>query len=345
MRRVGYLFEAVCSFENLYKAFKKAFKGTGRTPEACRFHFHLEKELLQLKEALKAGTYRPAKYRYFKIFDPKERTISVAPFRDRVVHHAVVGILEPIFDRTFIYDSYATRKCKGTHRAIKRAQSFLKKNSWFLKADMAKYFDSIDHGILLGLVRRKVKDEKVLKLVERITRNSDASGGLEVGKGLPIGNLTSQFFANVYLDPLDHFLKDQMGVKYYVRYMDDMVVFSNSKDNVKGVTRDIERFLAERLQLKFNRKATFLNSRVHGLPFLGFRVFPKLIRVKRENLKRIKSRLQKRKDEFQKGLITEDRFVMSVRSMFEHVSFANSFRLRESVLVSRAGFVEWGIVQ
>jgi hypothetical protein len=210
---------------------------------------------------------------------------------------------------------------------------------------MAKYFDSIDHGILLGLVRRKVKDEKVLKLVERITRNSDASGGLEVGKGLPIGNLTSQFFANVYLDPLDHFLKDQMGVKYYVRYMDDMVVFSNSKENVKGIKRDIERFLAERLQLKFNPKATFLNARVHGLPFLGFRVFPKLIRVKRENLKRIKSRLQKRKDEFQKGLITEDRFVMSVRSMFEHVSFANSFRLRESVLVSRAGFVEWGIVQ
>lgn len=337
MKCTGYLFEGICSFENLHQAFKKAFKGSGRTQEACRFHFYLEKELLQLKEELEAGTYRPAKYRYFRIFDPKERTISVAPFRDRVVHHAVVGILEPIFDRTFIYDSYATRKGKGTHRAVKRAQSFLKKNFWFFKSDIAKYFNSIDHDVLLGLIRRKVKDENVLKLVERITRNSDKSRGLEVGKGLPIGNLTSQFFANVYLDPLDHFVKDEMGVKYYVRYMDDIVVFSGSRDYLKEIMVNIEMFLAERLQLKLNLGSTMLNSRLHGLPFLGFRIFPNIVRIKRENLKRIQKRFQKRRSQLEARLITEDKFVMSVRSMFQHVSFANSFMLRSAILTPRAG--------
>ena len=126
MKKKGYLFETLYSFENLHEAFKKAFRGSGRTEEACRFHFHLERELLKLREELQSNTYRPARYRYFKTFDPKERTISVAPFRDRVVHHGVVRVLEPIFEPTFIFDSYATRKGKGTHRAVKRAQKFMR---------------------------------------------------------------------------------------------------------------------------------------------------------------------------------------------------------------------------
>ena len=148
MKRTGYLFETIYSFDNLYKAFKKAFKGSGRTPDSCRFHFNLENELLKLKNELESGIYQPEKYRFFKIFDPKERIISVAPFRDRVVHHAVVRVLEPIFEKTFIYDSYATRKFKGTHRAVKRAQNFLNKNFFYLKTDIKKYFNSIDHGRL-----------------------------------------------------------------------------------------------------------------------------------------------------------------------------------------------------
>ena len=137
MKRRGLLFENLYSFENLYEAFKKAFRGSGRTEGACRFHFHLESELLKLKEELKTNTYFPAKYRYFKTFDPKERTISVAPFRDRVVHHAVVRVLEPIFEPTFIFDSYATRKEKGTHRAVKRAQKYLKMGFYYLKQTSA----------------------------------------------------------------------------------------------------------------------------------------------------------------------------------------------------------------
>lgn len=152
----------------------------------------------------------------------------MAPFRDRVVHHALVGALEPIYERCFINDSYATRKGKGTHRAVRRAQAFMRKTQGYLKTDVEKYFDRIDHAILQGIIERKIKDRNLLKLIGLIIANSDRSRGLAKGKGLPIGNLTSHFLANVYLDPLDHFLKDGLGLRYYVRYMDDMVFFSYS---------------------------------------------------------------------------------------------------------------------
>ena len=335
MKRKGFLFEDLVSLKHMYDAFRRAFRGAGRTGEACRFHFHLERELLALMKELKTGTYRPARYRYFKIFDPKERTISVAAFRDRVVHHALVGVLEPFLDPGFIYDSYATRKGKGTHSAIRRAQGWLKKNYWYLKIDVNKYFDSVDHEILSNLIRKKVKDGKVLDLVRVILRNSDHSRGLAHGKGLPIGNMTSQFFANVYLDALDHFVKDRMGVRYYLRYMDDMVFFSGSRKYLKNVLKEVEAFLDGRLGLSLNPGATFLNSRMNGLPFLGFRVFPDLIRVKKENLKRIKKKLEQKRREFETGLITEECFVMSARSMFDHIGFANSLILRNRVLLAK----------
>lgn len=332
MRRFGFLFADICSFENLYAAFKRAFKGSGRTREACKFHFNLERELLKVKEELETESYRPSKYRYFKTFDPKERTISVAPFRDRVVHHALVRVLEPIFDPKFIYDSYATRKGKGTHKALRRAQESLRKKCFYFKTDVLKYFDSVEHEILLDLIKRRVKDKRTLEVIERIIKNSDVSRGLAQGKGLPIGNLTSQFFANVYLDPLDHFVKDELGVKHYIRYMDDIVLFGSSRKRLKGLRDCIKWYLDERLRLRLKCDATMLNSRLHGLPFLGFRVFPNLLRVKKENLKRLKRRLERRRIEFQSDVISEDRFVMSVRSIFEHMSFADSFKLRNLML-------------
>ncbi len=336
MKRYGYLFEKITAFENLHQSFKKAYKGSGRTYDACKFCFNLEKELPELKKELENGTYQPARYRFFRISDPKERVISVAQFRDRVVHHALVSVLENIFDRCFIYDSYATRKEKGTHRAVERSQEFLKKNRYYLKTDVEKYFDSIDHDILLNIISRKIKDEKVIKLTEKIIRNNDISKGVADGKGLPVGNLTSQFFANVYLNPLDHFIKDESGIKYYIRYMDDMAVFSDSRDILKNILKNMENFLIQHLNLKLKPEATYLNNRLHGLPFLGLRIFPNLKRIKKENLKRIKNRLNQRKIEFEYGLITEEYFVRSVRSMFEHIGFADTYRLRTSFLADRA---------
>ena len=336
MKRNGHLFEALCEYAHLYRSFLKAFRGSGKTAEACRFCFHLENELLLLKKEIEGGAYEPAPYRYFNIYDPKERVISVARFRDLVVHHAVVGVLEPLFEPAFIHDSYATRKGKGTHKAVKRAQAFLKRYPFYLKIDIDKYFDNIDHRILLGLIERKVKDKRFLNLLERIIVNSDISRGLIKGKGIPIGNLTSQFFANVYLNALDHHLKDTLGEKAYIRYMDDMVIFSDSRDHLKALMKEIEGYLADHLLLKLKERATIINSNLHGLPFLGYRVFPKLIRVKRENLKRVKRRLVRRLSEYHMGDISEEKLSMSVRSWFEFIGFADSLSLRQSFIAPLA---------
>ena len=224
MKRHRNLFPQVHDFGHLYRAYRRALRGSGHTREALAFSFHLERELLQLVQELRTGQYQPAPYRYFHIYEPKKRLISVAPFRDRVVHHALVGVLEPIFDRCFIYDSYATRVGKGSHAALQRAQQFVRRYRWFYKADIHQYFASIDHDLLLQRVAHKVKDAQVLALTERIIRN-----GGEAGRGLPIGNLTSQFFANVYLDPFDHWVKQELRVKGYLRYMDDFVLFAEEK--------------------------------------------------------------------------------------------------------------------
>jgi RNA-directed DNA polymerase len=202
MRRIGNLKCSFLSFENLFRAYKKAFKST-KNYEACIFTFNIEKELLLLQEELDTGNYLPGDYRYFTILDPKKREISVAPFRDRVVHHTLINILEPLYEKRFISASYATRKNKGTHKAIAKAQQLQRNNHWYLKMDVRKYFGSINHKILLRIIKRKIKDPFVIFLCKTII----AKGGDGI-TGLPIGNLTSQFFANVYLDIFDHFIKD-----------------------------------------------------------------------------------------------------------------------------------------
>lgn len=168
VRRVGYLFEEITSFENLVTAFRKAKKGAGKSPDSLKFFYNMESEILILKRELESGCYIPGEYRKFNIYEPKERIISVAPFRDRVVHHAVVNELEPVFENIFIFDSYATRKGKGTHKAVKKAQKFVWKHDWFLKSDIKSYFASIDICKLLEITERKIKDGKVLDLLEKI---------------------------------------------------------------------------------------------------------------------------------------------------------------------------------
>ncbi|HMB07556.1 MAG TPA: reverse transcriptase/maturase family protein [Isosphaeraceae bacterium] len=230
MKRHGHLWEGMIAFESLHRAAEKARRGKRFRHPAARFFFHLERELWRLHEELATKTYRPGPYRTFFICEPKRRQISAAPFRDRVVHHALTGMLEPIFERSFIHDSYACRKGKGTHAAVDRCQEFARRFRYVLKADVRKFFPSIDHEILKGLVARKVKDPHVLWLVDRIIDHSnpqdpvlawfpgdDLFTPIERRRGLPLGNQTSQFFANVYLDPLDHFVTDRLGLSY-VRY-------------------------------------------------------------------------------------------------------------------------------
>lgn len=309
MKRHGNLFETFASFSNLLKAFKKARKGAVGKRETQQFSFYMEHELFYLQEELLGGSYHPSPYRYFQIFDPKQRTISVAAFRDRVVHHALINVLEPIYERCFIHDSYATRKGKGTHVAIDRAQYFLRHSPWFFKTDIDKYFDSIQQDKLLGLLKRKIKDDRLLYIAEAIIQNGGASG-----VGLPIGNLTSQFFANVYLNAFDHFVKQEMGVRHYLRYMDDFVLFANNRQQLKLWRTETNNYLQHQLCLSLKPKASFINQAPNGLTFLGRRIFPNVIRLARPNGQRMLRRMSEKQSAFRQGDISEAAFLQSMNS-------------------------------
>jgi retron-type reverse transcriptase len=334
MRRVGNLKESFLSFENLYAGYKKAFKAT-KNYSACEFTFNLERELFLLKEELSTGEYIPRDYRYFTILDPKVREISVADFRDRVVHHSLVNILEPIYEKRFISDSYATRKGKGTHRAIAKAQQFMKHNRWYLKMDVRKYFDSINHETLNRIIARSIKDPFILNLCAVII--SKGGDGIT---GLPIGNLTSQFFANVYLDIFDHFIKERLRIKHYIRYMDDFCVFSDDKEHLKNIRNKATEFIDDTLRLDIKESATLLNNRLHGLPFLGVRIFPNMIRYKRENFNRSFKKLKTREWEYNNGYIDYEKYSSSMQSFTAHLTHYGNSLLKSRLytgMVSKAG--------
>lgn len=326
MKRYGNLFGELCSFQNLLSAYKKARRGCRKNSETARFGFHYETELLALSEALKTSTYQPGNFRYFTVNDPKQRIIAIAPFRDRVVHHALVNLLEPIYEPCFIFDSYATRKNKGTHAAILRAQQMLKKNIWFLKMDIEKYFDSIDHQLLKNLLGRKIKDFGFLQVLYKVIDN----GGNEA-KGLPIGNLTSQFLANVYLNGFDHVMKEQKGTEYYLRYMDDFVVFSNDKNYLMEMKLLIGEYLESELKLHLKSKATILNQQQHGLSFLGARIYPGCLRIHPNTLKRSKNKLKQRKYEMDKQKISEEKFVATLNSINAHLDYFSGKNFRNQI--------------
>lgn len=279
MKRVNNIFERLVSFDNLLIAFYKARRGT-KTLEAKKFEFDLEREILKLKSELINNKYTPQKYRYFILHEPKERTVSVAAFRDRMVHHAIINVIENIFEPTFIFDSYANRKNKGLHKGIKRVQSMIvSNNEYYLKADIEKFFDNIDYEIMMKFIARKIKDKKVLNLIKIVLYNDSTKN-----KGLPIGNLTSQFFANIYLNTFDHFIKENLKARRYVRYMDDFVIIDEI-DKLKYFQKEISKFLSNNLKLKLKKSATYTNLVRGGITFCGVNIFQNLIRIRGKNLR------------------------------------------------------------
>lgn len=318
-------------FSNLMLAYKKARKGSGSTAQSEAFGFHLETELLALEDELKSGSYTPKPYRIFLIYEPKERIISVAPFKDRVVHHALINILEPIYERSFIYHSYATRKGKGNHAAITQAQQWARGYRCFFKADIEKYFDSIDHRILISLLEQKIKDQTFLGLMKKVIANGGNSE-----KGLPIGNLTSQFLANVYLNPLDHFIKQALRIHGYLRYMDDFVCFHNEKPVLKQVRKEIETYLKEKLFLRLKPSACYFGYSHNGLSFLGARIFPGMIRIKPENFHRARRRMLRKYRQMDQGEITFEEFLHSMNSYWAYLSSFDTLGLRQQMV--REGF-------
>lgn len=329
MKRKGNLFDHFVSFGNLLEAYRKARKGTRKNQETGYFFVNLEAELFDLQAELQDMRYQPQPYRYFEINDPKQRTISVAAFRDRVVHHALVNVLEPIYEKIFIHDSYATRKGKGNHQAILRAQSMLRTSPWFLKSDVDKYFDSISQERLLQIIGQKIKDKRLLDITARIIHN----GGKE-GYGLPIGNLTSQFFANVYLNELDYFVKHQLKGTHYIRYMDDFVLFNQGSASLNTALHAIHSFLASDLALALKPTATFINQAANGLTFLGKRIYPDHIRIARPNLRRITSRVKQKVEAYRHGGIEEEEYLASLNSYWACLSFGNTLALRKKLALN-----------
>ena len=212
MKRESNLFERICNIQNLHESYYKASKGKRQSAEYLNFRQNAEKKLEELRQDLLQGNYTAGAYRQFTIIDPKERIISAAPFKDRIVHHAIINVLEPVFERQFIYHTYACRKGKGTHAAARYAFKCAERSTYFLKLDVRKYFDSIDHTVLKSLLCRIIKDTRCLELLFSVIDSyvSCHAAPDSASRGLPIGNLTSQFFANLYLSPLDHFVLEQL---------------------------------------------------------------------------------------------------------------------------------------
>lgn len=340
MKRHGNLWADMISFPSLLRAAEQAKKGKRFRRDVAAFHFDQERALWRLHEELRTRTYEPGAYRSFFIYEPKKRQISAAPYRDRVVHHALVNVLEPIYERSFIADSYACRKGKGTHAAVRRAQEFARRFRYVLKADIQKFFPSLDHQILKGLVARKIKDPSVLWLASRIIDHSnpqedgqyhfpgdDLFTPCERRRGIPIGNQTSQFFANVYLDPLDHFVKDQLAIKGYVRYVDDFLLFADDKQRLADLRYQIGRFLAS-LRLRLHPAKSVVFPVTDGIRFLGYRVFATHRLLPKENVRRLRRRVKGMQRAYTTGHASWGEIYQRLMSWVGHARQANTYRLR-----------------
>ncbi len=344
MRRRGKLFEEIVSFGNLLAAARRAVRGKRYRPEPLRFHYHLETNLLRLQEELTAGTYRPAPYRAFRIREPKPRLISAALYRDRVVHHAVMRVVEPVFDRTFIFDSYANRAGKGSHRALERSARFARGWRLALKCDVEKYFPSVDHHVLMDLLARKLKCPRTLSLLRVIIAASnpqepvlhyypgdDLLTPLERRHGIPIGNLTSQFFGNVMLDPLDHWIKETLRRGAYLRYMDDFLVFGNDKRELHAILEKIREFLYLYRLTLHARKCVVMRTG-DGVPFLGWQVFPTHRRIRRATGLRFQRQLKEWRQSYARGEIGLEDMHASLASWSDHLRHGDTLGLRRRLL-------------
>ena len=326
------IFDTIIHPQNLYRAAYAAALGKKSSSDVASFFFRMERQVAQLYEELKSGKYRHGPYTVFKIFEPKPRDISKALFRDRVVHHAVHDVIEPFIDKKFISDSYACRHGKGTHAALEQAQSFLRAQEYCMHGDIKKYFPSIDHAILKGLLRRQISDGKLLALLDHIIDTAPD----EVG--LPIGNLTSQFFANLYLHELDHFVKHTLRCRYYIRYMDDFLLFDNDHTVLERWRGMIAEMLVSRLKLKLHPDKTRIFPVRKGMTFLGFRSSRGRCRVAAPGMKRMRARMKKFRYLAERKEISELAMTASVQCWVAHSRTANSSRLRAKMAKETAAW-------
>lgn len=330
------LYPAIHDFENLFNAYLKARRNKRYRSEALQFTANLEENLIQIQNELIYHTYKTGRYREFYVYEPKKRLIMALPFKDRVVQHALCNVIEPIFEARFIFDSYACRVGKGTHAGANRVTHFLRvaKRRWddvyCLKADIKQYFPSINHNILKTIIRRRIRCKETLWLIEEII-DSTADYGDVNPVGIPIGNLTSQLFANVYLNELDQYVKQEKRLEYYVRYMDDFVILHNDKSYLHQLKKDLEGFLSDHLALSLNHKTSVFPIR-QGVDFLGYRIWPTHRLLRKSSIKRMKRRLKKFTRDYRDGKIQISQIRPVLASWIGHASHADSYGVRKKIL-------------
>lgn len=340
MKTHNNLFGHIIAFESLYAGHIKARRGKRTRRRCLEFESVLEDHLLQLQHDLLSHEYRLSGYHSFPVHEPKTRTITaLTRHRDRVVQQALVDVLEPIFDRSFISDSYACRTGKGAHAGADRAQRMMREclrrhgRVFALKADVRRYFASISHARLKQLIRRKICCPKTLWLTDLIIDSHHELA--RPGYGIPIGNLTSQLFANIYLDALDQRVKCRLSERYYVRYMDDFVIFHHDKDRLRYLRIDIELFISDQLDLELNNKTQLFPVAVHhgrGLDFLGYHIWPHKRRLRKDSLKRFKRRVRQLQRHYAAGQISLAEVRQQLTSWLAHAKHGNATAAVEKYL-------------
>lgn len=332
MRRATNLFDRIADPENLRLAFCKAARGRRGQAMVRQFAAGLDRQIVTMSEAIREGMFPIGRFQQFVIRDPKERVITAPCFEERVLHHAIMNVCEPVMNRWLIDDTFACRAGKGREAAIQRAQHFARNAEWFLNLDVRKFFDSVPHERLLVFLKRRFKDRRLLDLLHRIIL---AYRG-ELGIGLPIGSLTSQHFANFYLGWLDRFVKESLRVRGYVRYMDDLVLWHASRDALVEIHICCQEFAATHLALDF--KPAEVRRTSGGLSFLGCRIWPTHVELNRRSKRRWRRRVRVLQRAERLGLLSESNLQQRLASLtaYSQAAGAKSWRFRRTVLQGRA---------
>ena len=326
MRRANHLLPQILDPDNLRFASWKAAKGKRYAREVLAYQDCLEENLGLLRRQIRSGLIEVGDYRYFTVYEPKERKICASAFREQVLHHALMNVCHDVFDRAQISDSYASRKGKGTYAAIDQAKVFTRENEWYLKLDVRKFFESIHLNVLKNQLVRLFKEKRLLEIFGKIIDSYEASPG----RGVPIGNLTSQYFANHYLSGLDHFIKEQLGFKAYVRYMDDLVLWHNDKSVLKSAKENIAALVENNLLCELKPEA--LNRTRLGVPFLGYRIFPHHVWLLHKSKVRYIRKMRYIQERYDTGDWSEEKCALHARPLIAFTEHADAKAFRRKVL-------------
>lgn len=334
------IFAEIISPENLFLAWDNFKSGKQKKTDVQKFEWELEQNIFQLYRDLRRGAYRHHSYSAFYISDPKQRHIHKAEVRDRVLHHAVFSALNPIFEKTFIANSFSCRIGKGTHKGFFALEKMIRKTSknysqpcFILKCDIKKFFDTVDHAILMNILKKRIKDKNAARLLGEIIGSfSSAYSDIFYAKGVPIGNLTSQLFANIYLNEFDQFVKNKLRIKHYARYTDDFVIVSEDKTYLRNILKPVSGFLKEQLALELHPKKIAIIKYSQGVDFLGYIALPHYRLIRSKTKKRIFKRLKKRIVEYKTGKIEKQSLNQSVQSYLGVLCHANTRNLSQELL-------------